>query len=91
MVCHLLAQQSNPVILITGKKEIILLVNFGFNSSSSFSSYLDTNTGEYRVENFKKQEKAYIESVRLLGNDDGNEQINKVAIMMAFQVNFLLK
>jgi hypothetical protein len=52
---------------------------------------LDTNTGEYRVEHFKKQEKAYIESVRLLGNDDGNEQINKVAIMMAFQVNFLLK
>jgi hypothetical protein len=90
MVCHLLAQQSNPVILITGKKEIILLINFGFNSSS-FSSYLDTNTGEYRVENFKKQEKAYIESVRLLGNDDGNEQINKVAIMMAFQVNFLLR
>ena len=49
-------------------------------------SYLDTNTGEYRVEYSKKQERAYIESVRLLGNDDGNEQINKVAIMMAFQV-----
>ena len=47
---------------------------------------MDTNTGEYRVEYSKKQERAYIESVRLLGNDDGNEQINKVAIMMAFQV-----
>ena len=54
--------------------------------NSFIISYLDTNTGEYRVENFKKQEKAYIESVRLLGNDDGNEQINKVAIMMSFQV-----
>ena len=37
------------------------------------------NTGEYKVQNFKKLESAYIESVRALGSDDGKEPLNKVA------------
>jgi hypothetical protein len=48
---------------------------------------LDTSTGEYKVQNFKKLERAYIESVRALGSDDGTEPLNKVAIMMSFQRN----
>ena len=51
------------------------------------ASYLDTSTGEYRIQNFKKLERAYIESVRALGNDDGTDPLNKVAIMMSFQRN----
>ena len=52
-----------------------------------FYCYLDSSTGEYRVQNFKKLESAYIESVRALGSDDGNEPLNKVAIMMSFKRN----
>jgi DNA-directed RNA polymerase I subunit RPA2 len=52
-----------------------------------FYCYLDTSTGEYKVQNFKKLETAYIESVRALGSDDGNEALNKVAIMMSFKRN----
>lgn len=48
---------------------------------------MDQSTGEYRVQNFKKLEKAYIESIRALGSDDGTEPLSKVAIMMSFQRN----
>jgi DNA-directed RNA polymerase I subunit RPA2 len=48
---------------------------------------LDTSTGEYKVQNFKKLEKAFIESVRALGSDDTPQPLNKVAITMSFQRN----
>jgi DNA-directed RNA polymerase I subunit RPA2 len=50
-------------------------------------SYLDLNTDEYRVVNFKKLEAANIESIRALGSDDGEQPLNKVAIMFSFQRN----
>ena len=52
-----------------------------------FYCYLDTSTGEYRVQSFKKLERAYVESVRALGSDDGTEPLCKVAIMISFNRN----
>lgn len=57
------------------------------NPGDPFYCYLDQNTGEYKVQNFKKLEKAFIESVRALGSDDGSEPLNKIAIMMSYQRN----
>lgn len=57
------------------------------NPGDPFYCYLDISTGEYKIQNFKKLEKAYIESIRALGSDDGTEPLNKVAIMMSFQRN----
>ena len=57
------------------------------NPGEPYYCYLDTATGEYRVQNLKKLERCYIESVRALGSDDGASPLNKVAIMMSFQRN----
>ncbi len=57
------------------------------NPGEPFYCYLDTSTSEYRVQNLKKLETCYIESVRILGSDDGQQPLNKVAIMMSFERN----
>ena len=52
-----------------------------------FYCYLDVATGEYRVQKFKKLERACVVSIRALGSDDGQQPLCKVAIMLSMQRN----
>eukprot|EP00058_Branchiostoma_floridae_P014006 XP_002599494.1 hypothetical protein BRAFLDRAFT_223894 [Branchiostoma floridae] len=52
-----------------------------------FYSYVDKQTGEARVVLYKNQEKAIVDNIKVLGNDQGTSDMNKVAIVMRINRN----
>ncbi|KAI8516019.1 DNA-directed RNA polymerase I subunit RPA2, partial [Branchiostoma belcheri] len=51
-------------------------------SGDPYYSYMDKQTGEARVVFYKNQEKAIVDNIKVLGNDQGTSDLNKVAIVM---------
>jgi len=47
-------------------------------------SVLDETTGLAHIERFKSPDPAYVEEVRLIGNDNGDEMLQKVSIILRF-------
>ncbi|KAK2177567.1 hypothetical protein NP493_591g01025 [Ridgeia piscesae] len=52
-----------------------------------YYSYVNIQTGEVRVENYKGAEPAYVEMVKILGADNGAEQLQKVCILLRIERN----
>ena len=48
---------------------------------------MNIQTGEVRVENYKGAEPAYVEMVKILGADNGAEQLQKVCILLRIEVS----
>ena len=49
-------------------------------------SYLNQQTGESRVEKYKGQEPAWVEQIKICGDDTGKQPLQKACIMLRIEV-----
>jgi hypothetical protein len=57
----------------------------------SVSSYLNIQTGEYRVEKYKHSEPAYVDHIKIIGNDNGTGDLEKVCFVLRIQVFIIIR
>ena len=57
----------------------------------SFLSYVNVQTTEVKTIKYKNQEPAYVEQIKVLGNDLGNEELQKICIVLRIQVSNKMK
>ena len=56
----------------------------------SVSSYLNIQTGEYRVEKYNHSEPAYVDHIKIIGNDNGTGDLEKVCFVLRIQVFIII-
>ena len=52
-----------------------------------FTSYINVQTGEVKIEKYKNQESATVLQIKILGGDNGVEDLQKVCIVLRIQVS----
>ncbi len=55
-----------------------------------FCSYINLQTGDYRTERFKGSEPAWVEQVKICGDDAGKQALQKVCIVLRIDVSFIV-
>ena len=53
-------------------------------------SYINQQTGECRIERYRADEPAWVEQVKICGNETGSQPLQTVAIMLRIEVNVLI-
>ena len=53
---------------------------------NTFFSYINIQTGDVKVQIYRGQEEAVVEQIKLCGNDRGDEELQKICIMLRIEV-----
>ncbi|XP_041365759.1 DNA-directed RNA polymerase I subunit RPA2-like [Gigantopelta aegis] len=57
------------------------------NEGDPFYSYINLQTGEVKVQRYKSQEPAYVDQIKILGNDFGTGEMQRVRFVLRIQRN----
>lgn len=66
------------------------LKSFTHSVIQSTCSYINIQTGECRVVKYKHQEPAYVQQIKILGNDSGTTELQKVCIVLRMPVSWVI-
>ncbi|KAK6165568.1 hypothetical protein SNE40_022473 [Patella caerulea] len=89
-------ESGQSISLIFGNKDmedngldIDGLPNVGrfLKKGAAYYSYINLQTGESKVVIYKNDESAYVEQIKLLGDDNGNTELQRVAIVLRIPRN----
>ena len=58
--------------------------------SFAYFSVINLNTGDLKVYNYRSSEPAYVEQVKILGDDLGNEELKRVCVILRVVVSIPL-